>query len=239
MKNYNRGNHQQGGRFLGVILLLGGILWLLHRLQITYFPDWLFSGPTLVFAAGLYYTVKTRFRKAGPLFITLLAVVWFLKKNNFLSPTWEYLTFPIILIALGAYFILRPKSSGDKETDERCGIIEVDDSGDRLRLEALFCGSKKRILSKDFKGGKVEVVFGGTELNFSQADFDREITLDVSIVFGGLKLIVPSNWDIQMQMSTVAAGVEDKRAYGLQVVPDKTLVLKGDVIFGGVEIQNH
>ena len=59
-------------------------------------------------------------------------------------------------------------------------------------------------------------------------------------MFGGLKIIVPSNWEVKTQMTTIAAGVEDKRGRGgLEVVPDKTLILKGTVLFGGVDIQNY
>lgn len=137
---------------------------------------------------------------------------------------------------------------GDKDVSEKkasassSGKSSADfkhDHGDFLHSQAFFCGVQKRMLSKNFKGGKVSAIFGSTEIDLRKADFEENAFMDVELVFGGLKLIVPPEWDLQINVSNVFAGVEDKRIYP-QTSPDSTKVLsiKGTVIFSGLEIKS-
>ena len=52
-------------------------------------------------------------------------------------------------------------------------------------------------------------------------------------------LIVPAHWQIKSELITVFGGMEDKRQM-LQnsEIETKTLVLKGNCVFGGVEIKS-
>src|SRR5690606_24157016 len=98
----------------------------------------------------------------------------------------------------------------------------------------IFGGSNKNILSKNFKGGNVVNIFGGSDLNLSQADIKGKAVLEITAIFGGTKLIVPSNWDVRPEIVTVFGGIEDKRQISpASETPEKILVLKGTVIFGG------
>jgi predicted membrane protein len=80
---------------------------------------------------------------------------------------------------------------------------------------------------------------GGADINLGQADIQGEVVLDVTAVFGGVKIVLPSNWKVVSEMSAVFGGIEDKR----QVVEDnarmdKLLILRGTSVFGGIEIKN-
>lgn len=113
------------------------------------------------------------------------------------------------------------------------------DSGDVINSQALFCGVKKRVLSKNFYGGKISTFFGGTEIDLSQADLGEQAFLDVDVAFGGIKLVVPPHWDLKIDVANIFAGIEDKRMY-LQTPADpaKVLVIKGTIVFGGLEIKS-
>src|SRR5690554_2361533 len=113
------------------------------------------------------------------------------------------------------------------------------DSGDIVDSQAIFCGVQKRVLSKNFYGGKISAFFGGTEIDLSQADLREGAILDVDVAFGGIKLVVPPHWDLKINVTNVFAGIEDKRMYAQPAVdPAKVLVIKGTVIFGGLEIKS-
>lgn len=239
MEHQSHPGKAHGGRIFGFVLILFGVLWLLNRLDYIFFPNWLISVPSLMVLIGLIISIKTKFQRIGPIVVTLIGVAWLIRRHNLLPPEVSYLFWPIVLIAVGIIIVLRPKKA-DQEKDEFSGCWEDKSSSDELEIDAIFCGSKKQIISKDFKGGEINLIFGGTELNLTQADFPKEVVLDVTIVFGGLKIIIPNNWELKTQLTTIAAGVEDKRSHdGLQVVPNKVLLLKGTVIFGGIDIQNH
>ena len=83
-------------------------------------------------------------------------------------------------------------------------------------------------------------IFGGTELDLSRADINGEAIIEMTTIFGGTKLVVPSNWTVKSDAAVIFGGVEDKRAMpAVNEVTNKTLTLKGTVIFGGIDIKSY
>jgi predicted membrane protein len=114
------------------------------------------------------------------------------------------------------------------------------DNAEYIDVVSVFGGIKKNIQSKNFKGGEVVSFMGGSEINFMQADIQHPVELEVNNVFGGTKLIVPSNWDVKNEISAVFGGVDDKRSFN-NSIPDsnKIIRLKGSCVFGGIEVTNY
>jgi predicted membrane protein len=119
-------------------------------------------------------------------------------------------------------------------------ISSSTDDSEYLDVVAVFGGIKKNVQSKNFKGGEIVSFMGGSEINFMHADIQQPIELEVNNVFGGTKLIIPSNWDVKNEISAVFGGVEDKRNFS-NAVPEsnKRIVLKGACVFGGIEVTNY
>src|SRR5206468_9406343 len=104
-------------------------------------------------------------------------------------------------------------------------------TGEWLDSTSVFGGAKKVILSKNFKGGDITCFMGGAEIDLSQADIQGKIVIDTTAVFGGIKLIIPPNWDLKIEITAVFGGVEDKRpVHVTKVDPDKVLVLDGAAV---------
>ena len=143
---------------------------------------------------------------------------------------------PIIIILAGFWMIMKPKKM---KRGWEGWVDEVDSSDNMVEINSVFGGSKRKILSKDFKGGEINTVFGGNDLDLSQADIDGVAKLEANIVFGGVKLIVPSHWQIKSEVDCVFGSVEDKRRDSGVAVENKTLVLKGGVVFGSIEIKSY
>lgn len=111
---------------------------------------------------------------------------------------------------------------------------------DYLDAVSIFGGVKKMILSKDFKGGDVVNLFGGAELDFTQADINGRVIIDITQIFGGTKIIVPSNWQVVSDIAAVFASVDDKRIRTTAPLSsNKILVLKGVSIFAGIDIRSY
>jgi len=111
---------------------------------------------------------------------------------------------------------------------------------DYLDNVAVFGSINKTILSKDFKGGEIVNIFGGAELDFTQADIQGRVVIEITQVFGGTKLLVPSNWKVVSDMSAVFAGIDDKRIKTpASAESGKILVLKGTSIFAGIDIRSY
>lgn len=111
-------------------------------------------------------------------------------------------------------------------------------SEDYLDTTAFFGGVHKKIVSKNFKGGDVVTIMGGTELDLSQADFTGMIKLDVVQIMGATKIIVPAHWEVRTDVTAIFAGFEDKRQQPTVNNPEKVLLIDGTSLMGGIELRN-
>jgi predicted membrane protein len=112
-------------------------------------------------------------------------------------------------------------------------------SDDYIDTTSIFGGVHKKIVSKNFKGGDITTMLGGTEIDLTQADFTGTIRLDVTQIMGGTKIIVPPHWEVRSEVTAVFAGFEDKRQQPAMTNPDKVLIIDGTSIFGGIELKNY
>lgn len=124
--------------------------------------------------------------------------------------------------------------------DNTAGTVPPLSHDDILDATAIFGGVNKTIFSKHFRGGDITNIFGGTELDFTHADIQGRAIVDVTQVFGGTKIIVPADWQVITDMSSIFAGVDDKRLKHLRPTSStKVLILKGVSLFAGLEIRSY
>lgn len=257
-RKFNSGNNDITAGI--VILIIGGVL-MLKALGI-WFPSWVFTWPMILIAVGVISLAKNRFQSGFGVFMILFGS-FFLLRNYALIPSGLFpFLIPGGLILLGLYLIAKkqrndkmfnedffksyqknvnnPTGSGDSGSSySSYQNAAFNDTGEVLNAQALFTGIQKRVLSKNFRGGKTSAIFGGTEIDLSQADLADGAILNVEVAFGGVKLVVPPHWDLQINVSNIFAGIEDKRMYN-PAATDSTKVLKiyGSIIFGGLEIKS-
>ena len=104
-----------------------------------------------------------------------------------------------------------PANPGPDNTHTYTSNAKHSYGDDYLDAVSVFGGVKKTILSKDFKGGEIVNIFGGAELDLTQADINGRVILDITQIFGGTKIVVPSNWQVVSDIAAVFASVDDKR----------------------------
>lgn len=112
-------------------------------------------------------------------------------------------------------------------------------SEDFIDATTLFGGIHKNILSKNFKGGDITIFMGGAELNLTQADIQGTAELDITQIMGGTKIIVPANWEIRSQLTSILGSIEDKRQNIGITDPGKVLIINGSSVLGGIEIKSY
>ena len=247
----------KGNVWVGVFIILIGIVLLLPLTpEVRY---WVISWPMLLIVMGLFIGFRHGFRGPAWLILILVGGTFLIEKVDPTISFKEYLV-PAILISIGLLFIFRPRrrrfcgpeetkvadvtessitaspSLENKPVDKIPG--EKNYSQDYIDSTSIFGGNKKNVLSKNFKGGDIVNIFGGSEINLGQADFNGIVELEVTQIFGGTKLVVPSNWEVKPEMTAIFGGIEDKRNVGTISNPEKVLVLRGTSIFAGIEIKS-
>ena len=228
----------------GVFILLIGIVALM-RATIPDFPNWVFSWQMMLIAFGLFIGIRHNFRGGAWLVLLVVGGV-FLFRDIFPEYSFRHI-WPVVLIVLGLFIIMRPrrkwKFDGTKKTEGASDSFFSEDidysKDDFVDSTSIFGGAKKIIISKNFKGGDLVNIFGGTELDLSQADFTGVAVIELTTIFGGTKLLVPSNWAVKSEAVTIFGGIEDKRRMQtITETSEKTLLIRGTVIFGGIDIKS-
>src|SRR5882762_6789696 len=250
IRRSGRGGRVGAGVFL---LLIGGVL-LLDQMGFP-LPDWLFSWHVLLIAIGVFLGLRHNFR-GGAWFILIMVGGFFLVQDYYPHIPLHRFIWPAVLIFVGLLIILSPHRHSRRWKHEMRGeewaqrwkgrytqsfatSREGYSSEDFVDSTAIFGGVHKKIVSKNFKGGDVTSIMGGTELDFTQADFNGVVKLDVTQVMGGTKIIVPPHWEVRSEVTAMFAGFEDKRQQPAVTNPDKVLILQGTSIFGGIELRNY
>jgi predicted membrane protein len=250
----NRGMGRMGaGLFL---LLVGGVL-LLDQMGFP-LPDWLFNWHVLLIAIGLFVGLQHNFRGGAWLILILIGSFFFVQDYYPRIPLHRFI-WPAVLIFVGMLILLSPHrgyrrhwrdyGEGDwsrhgerwkrKYTQGFATMKEGYSSEDFVESTAIFGGVHKKIVSKNFKGGDITSIMGGTELDLTQADFTGVVKLDVTQVMGATKILVPPHWEVRSEVAAFFAGYEDKRQQPAVTNPDKVLILQGASVFGGIELKNY
>jgi predicted membrane protein len=113
------------------------------------------------------------------------------------------------------------------------------DENDIIDSVTVFGGTDQTVYSKNFKGGDLVAVFGGCNVNLTQADFEGVVVLEVVAIFGGIKIILPPSWIVKSEVTAIFGGSEDKRGPVIVAGNDGKIVkITGVVLFGGIEIRN-
>jgi len=217
---------------IGVILILIGGLFLLRNYYDFYLPYYFYEWETIFIAMGVVFLFIAKNKTVGFVFI---AIGLF----NLVPELW-----PLILVGIGAYILFKGKrieAHRNKINQDLSGTTENISSDDYIDDVAVFGGGNKVYQSNNFRGGKSTAVFGGSEIDLYNCKLaDGTQILDITAIFGGVTLIVPNDWNVQLDVVPIFGGFSDKRRKDPNLVQDqnKTLIIKGVVLFGGGELKN-
>jgi len=227
-----------GGLVAGAVLTLVGLALLLNRLGLISFEHLWQFWPMLLVLVGVSHFM-TRERRTWGIFLMIMGVFLQLNELGIVHFKWDDL-WPLLLIASGLFMIWgslwakkRPVFSLSGGGDPRTTLSEV----------AIFGGIERRVTTQDFQGGHINAIFGGVEIDLTDANMQAdEATLEINAIFGGVEIRVPESWQVAFRGTPIFGGIADKTlrrgSVRPTVLPTRVLVLTGTVIFGGVEIKN-
>jgi len=237
---------------VGALIITAGVLLLLFKAGILS-PEYqcvIFSWPMILISIG-FISLFSRRKWGCGLLLMLIGGFFLLPKLNI-----EALAFvndnrwAVILIIIGIVVLFKAifgKNNGcccwetrweTRRVASNRTIHNEQDAGYIYR-EYVFGGSKEKIDIKNFKGGNISCVFGGMELDLSDAELAEGVnTLDIRTVFGGVSIYAPADWYIEIRQHQVMGSFEDRRPKSrIEINKEKILIINAEMVLGGGEIK--
>lgn len=220
-----------GQALVGVVLALFGLLLLVHTTGVYDTTAFLRYVPSLFVLVGLYAMVTSRLRNlAGPLVLVLVAGAVQLAALDVIAGSDVLALWPVLIIVAGLSILAGQFRSASRPV-----------SASQVDAFALLGGNESRATGETFTGGSLTAILGGVELDLRDtAVEDRPARVDATAFFGGVDVIVPDDWNVQVDVLPVLGGVEDarlrrERGDGHREVD---LLVTGFVAFGGVTVRS-
>src|SRR5258707_6726414 len=178
------------GLIPGAVILAIGAIFLLDNLGVVNAGRiWMFWPLILIFA-GLVKLLDPCRRSWGAMLMAL-GVFFLLNSLGVAHFSWGAF-WPVILIGVGVmamWSALQARNLTDGLKNESSDPLTM------LNESAIFGGVQKRLGGKDFRGGQLQALFGGIEIDMRDADMaGTEKVLHANALFLGIQLSVPENW---------------------------------------------
>jgi len=224
---------------LGVLVIAAGLLLLARNTGLLNptVSRIVFSWEMLLIAIGVINIFWRQSFRAGVILIGIGG--FFLLVNFYHMPfsTWQ-LFLPALIILVGLSMIFGGARFG-KDMFKKPMFNHTVGSEDFFEDIAIFGGGERKVVTPNLKGGRMVAMFGGSKVDLSNsnnAPGDRP-RVEVVSIFGGSGLLVPSDWNVKVEVFNIFGGYVDKRIAS-QVDYNKTLIVKGVTIFGGGEVKS-
>jgi predicted membrane protein len=226
-----------------ILLIAAGALLFLETFDVVNINlrYYIFSWKTLLIAIGIIIVVSSEQRITGYILMGVGVLFWLPSIANY-NVALHQVFWPLVLIAVGLIIITRRQKH---DSFGRQGRQELASDGsiqtDYIDDVSIFGGGVKRYSSQNLKGGNITAIFGGSEIDLTTSQLSAGGTVvDLFTMFGGTKFIVPGSWQVKSEATSLFGGFSDKRHIKPeQEITDKVLLIKGVVLFGGVEIKSY
>lgn len=224
-----------GRMIFGLIVLALGVLWTLDNLNILESEPILRWWPALIVAFGLAKLTGIGARPQ-PVAGAVFAIVGTLMLGNELDVLHIRLwtLWPLVLIVLGTSLVVR--SMRGPAVAPAAGATDLQSE---IHSFTMMGGLGVKNESQEFRGGDVSAVMGGVEVDLRKAKAAApQVTLDVFAWWGGIDVFVPRDWRVVSEVLPIMAGYEDQSAAPEGTAATTTLIIRGLVVMGGIEIKN-
>ncbi len=210
----------------GIIALGNNIGWWdIDDLFLTWWPLILILlGFITIFAPGGSW--------GGGIFLVVLGIVMLLHTHGIYDIS--DLIWPAMLILVG--FLVWPRK---KQRQKPCPPEEEGhEAGEdhTFNINTLFQGHREVINDKQLAGGHGTAVFGNLDIDLRQAVPKTGAYIELSAVFGKVRLSVPTNWNVTKHGGPVFGKIDDLRKQGTESAYSYPVTIEMNAVFGNVEL---
>jgi predicted membrane protein len=225
---------------LGVLVIVFGILLLLEQTSIiSQFSSILGEiltrfWPLVLIFFGTKLLISKTYIPGIILFIIGLAL---LSSNLF---SWDFfgVLWPLILIVIGMSILIRKEEFVEKGKEDEKESKDAKESKDSFLSETVvFWGTGKKMESKEFKGGEINVAFGDYELDLREAEISKKgAKIHLNCAFGDVDIFVPKKCRVKTSGSIFLGEWEPEIKE--RDVTEPVLEITGSVLFGSAKVRD-
>lgn len=213
--------------FAAVLITAGG-LWLLDAANVldagATIDHW---WPVAVIALGLAATAVDRRLSLGPAVLIVIGALLLVGQLDLVQL--DALIWPVVAILAG-FWLLFNRGQLSRARDE---------ASDRQNVLAVLGAAETKNRSPHFRHANVSALFGGATLDLRDAQLDPGATVDALALFGGVDVLVPPGWRVELGGLPIFGGFDDKTVDNGSVRPDApVLKVEATALFGGVGVKN-
>lgn len=217
----------------GIVLVVIGIVIGTNNLGITNIDIFFDGWWTLFIIVPCFIGLFSNEDKMGNIIGLLIGVILLLGVNDVIDfdKIWSLMaTGVIIIIGLSLIFKDIVNSKINKKISE---LNKEKNNSDNYF--AAFSGQDINLSNKPFKGCDVTACFGGIKIDMREAKIEDEVIINASSIFGGITILVPEEYNVEIKSTSIFGGVTNKKKN--KDTNKKTIYINALSMFGGVDIK--
>jgi predicted membrane protein len=215
---------------IGLAILALGALWTLDNLNLLESEDFTRWWPAVLIAIGAVQFFNRKTNRIGPVLLMVAGAL-------LLAMTVGRYDFDLgDLIPLGiALFGAKLVWDAVSRRSARAGVVNDDST---VSSFAMMAGVHWQSTSRAFRGGEVNAIMGGVELDLRNVEIKPgdEPVIDALAIMGGVEIFVPAGWKVVASVLPIMGGFEDKTTAGSETGP--MLTVRGTAIMGAIVVTN-
>ncbi|HET9571929.1 MAG TPA: LiaF domain-containing protein [Bacteroidales bacterium] len=251
MKHMHHPKHH-GTRFSIILIVVGlvflavntGLLPTIYQPLFASWPIWLVFG-------GIYFLLDCSWFMG--LSLLTVGTFYIIPQIGHANPAlnipenFAHLYWPALLVVAGIYFILS-KTFGKHcwmggnfhQRFEKFNTTTMNSEDGFLNVNASFDSRKNIVIDPIFKGGNIDCSFGEVVLDLRKTTLQEGKTiLNINCKFGTVIILVPSDWNVQLQGDSAFGAFDDSRyspTYNSN--SSSSLLIQGKCSFGEVKLRD-
>lgn len=220
----------------GIVLVAVGVILALNAFKITdisiFFNGWWTLFIIVPCFIGLF---DNNGGKTGNIIGIVIGVLLLLSCQGIINfdIVWK-LFLPIILVIIGLSFIFKNTISNSVNNKIK-EINKKNNNKENKEYASTFSGQKLDFSKEEFTGCSTSAVFGGMDLDLTDAIIKEDVVINASSIFGGIDIHTPKDVNVKVNSTSIFGGVENKVKNNDS--NKVTIYVNATCLFGGVEIK--
>jgi len=198
------------------------------------FLEW---WPTILILIGLVTIFSPGGSWGGGIFLVFLGIVFLLHTHGIYDIS--DLIWPALLMMVGIIiWPRRSRSSSDCSENEKGTYFKTANDNHVFNINTVLTSRRETFRDEQLAGGHGSAILGSLEIDLRQVVPRESAYIEITAVFGNVKIIVPSDWKIEKFGSPVFGRVDDKRNIINEAGITKKVSIEMNAVFGKIELNN-